>query len=230
MYFLVKSVKILVIIFIGLTLSGCSSGPLMVSHLSQDKKRLIKRKDASKHYFLSKVICFDRRCRGFIGYVASRDKKRFKGFKNESESFLFRERVPRRDPVIASNDPVDPAENDHFRLNTPTVFKHANFKTNSVQLEDDFILELNEFALYLLGNPNYQVNIIGHTDDVGSLDFNRQLSRDRAQSVVDHLVNQGVQQYRLTPVGMGNSQPLYLEESLESRRKNRRVEFEINSK
>ena len=48
----------------------------------------------SKHYFLSKVICFDRRCRGFIGYIASRDKKRFKGFKKEGEVFSLESEYP----------------------------------------------------------------------------------------------------------------------------------------
>ncbi|MGI9541895.1 MAG: OmpA family protein [Cyclobacteriaceae bacterium] len=229
MYVQIKAIRKSLAILIALHLFGCVPGPLMVSHLAPDQKRMIKRKGASKHYFLSKVVCFDRQCRSFTGYMVRRNKERFEGFKRKGDSFLFRERAPRRDSVITSSDPVDHKDQDRFQLNTPTEFEHANFKTNSAQVEVEFSLELNEFAIYLLENPDYRVHIIGHTDDMGSTDFNLQLSKDRAQSVVDHLINRGIRENRLTPVGMGNTQPLDMESTNEARRSNRRVEFEISS-
>ena len=92
-------------------------------------------------------------------------------------------------------------------------------KTNSAQLENEFTAELNVLAEYLASHSDHNVRIVGHTDDVGSLEYNKQLSLQRAQAVVDHLMNQGIDIDRLKSIGMGNSQPLEFRATSEARRK-----------
>ena len=71
----------------------------------------------------------------------------------------------------------------------------------------------------------YDVVIEGHTDDVGKEDYNLELSERRARAVNDYLVGSGIPTDRLTYVGMGETVPLYPNDSDELRRRNRRVEF-----
>jgi OOP family OmpA-OmpF porin len=66
----------------------------------------------------------------------------------------------------------------------------------------------------------------GHTDDVGSEEYNRELSRERAQSVHRYLLGQGVPPERLDAVvGYGESRPVASNDTSEGRQRNRRVEI-----
>lgn len=76
----------------------------------------------------------------------------------------------------------------------------------------------------------YDVIIEGHTDDVGKEEFNLELSERRAKSVHDYLVGKGLRVDRLKYVGMGETVPLYQNDSDEHRRRNRRVEFMLIKK
>lgn len=71
----------------------------------------------------------------------------------------------------------------------------------------------------------YDVLIEGHTDDIGKEEYNLDLSERRARSVHDYLVSRGIRIDRLKYVGMGETAPLYPNDSDENRRRNRRVEF-----
>ena len=72
---------------------------------------------------------------------------------------------------------------------------------------------------------SYDVLIEGHTDDIGKEEYNLDLSERRARSVHDYLVSRGIRIDRLKYVGMGETVPLYPNDSDENRRRNRRVEF-----
>jgi outer membrane protein OmpA-like peptidoglycan-associated protein len=72
---------------------------------------------------------------------------------------------------------------------------------------------------------NYRVVIEGHSDDIGSEEFNLALSEKRALAVRDYLVKKGTSADRLEYVGMGESSPFYPNTNEENRRRNRRVEF-----
>lgn len=71
----------------------------------------------------------------------------------------------------------------------------------------------------------YSVIIEGHTDDFGSEEFNLDLSEKRAKSVMNHLVKHGINAGRLTFLGMGETTPLFPNNSDENKRRNRRIEF-----
>ncbi|MEZ8143862.1 hypothetical protein A1OO_08940 [Enterovibrio norvegicus FF-33] len=68
--------------------------------------------------------------------------------------------------------------------------------------------------------------IVGHTDSVGSEAFNQTLSEERAQTVANYFVDNGISADRLSVVGAGESDPVASNDSSEGRAKNRRVEIE----
>lgn len=77
---------------------------------------------------------------------------------------------------------------------------------------------------------SYEVLIEGHTDDIGKEEYNLELSERRAKAVNDYLLSRGVRVDRLKYVGMGETVPLYPNDSDEHRRRNRRVEFMLNKR
>lgn len=79
----------------------------------------------------------------------------------------------------------------------------------------------------MLTNPKLQLEISGHTCDIGTADYNLGLSQRRAQSVFDYLVLKGVEPEKLTHTGFGEGQPLNENKNLEQRKLNRRVEFKV---
>ena len=76
-------------------------------------------------------------------------------------------------------------------------------------------------------NPDTNIQIIGHTDNTGSVDYNQTLSEKRAKSVYDYLMNQGVSADRMVFEGKGVHQPVADNSTAEGRALNRRVEITI---
>lgn len=100
------------------------------------------------------------------------------------------------------------------------------FDTDKAELKAESDGALNEIAKLLAAQPKLQVLIVGHTDNVGALDYNRTLSERRAQSVVDALVKRHkISRDRLTGVGVGMAAPIASNDGEAGRAKNRRVEL-----
>ena len=80
-------------------------------------------------------------------------------------------------------------------------------------------------------NPDIQVLIEGHTDNLGGYDNNMVLSQARADAVAQYLIqNHSIEPSRLKANGVGETIPLYPNDSTENRSKNRRVVFKILKK
>ena len=77
----------------------------------------------------------------------------------------------------------------------------------------------------LLANTKVRVRVEGHTDAIGSAEYNRDLSRRRAEAVRDMLVKAGVAAERLEVVAQGEDQPLATNDTADGRRINRRVQL-----
>ena len=75
--------------------------------------------------------------------------------------------------------------------------------------------------------PDVKVEIIGHTDSIGSSDYNQVLSERRAASVKAYLVERGVPAERVSVAGYGESRPRATNDTIEGRRLNRRVEIKV---
>lgn len=87
--------------------------------------------------------------------------------------------------------------------------------------------ELDRIARLLTTNGSMRIQIVGHTDDVGTDADNQHLSEDRARAVEHYLLNSGVTRDRIEAVGRGESEPLTENSTDAGRQRNRRVEFTI---
>jgi outer membrane protein OmpA-like peptidoglycan-associated protein len=118
-------------------------------------------------------------------------------------------------------------EHVHIEDDRMTIDRHINFATNEATiLEDSFDL-LDYITVVLENHPEItMLHIVGHTDDVGSNEDNRDLSERRAESVMNALRERGVAQ-NLDHRGAGESEPLCQEQTDECRAQNRRVDFII---
>ena len=99
------------------------------------------------------------------------------------------------------------------------------FDQSSPVLRPESSSQLDELLDVLKQNPTIRVEIRGHTDNVGDFDLNVKLSRDRCQSVVDYLIQKGINANRLQTVGRGPVDAVAPNTTEENRKKNRRVEF-----
>jgi outer membrane protein OmpA-like peptidoglycan-associated protein len=108
--------------------------------------------------------------------------------------------------------------------------KNVYFDFDKTTLKEESYPELNKVVAFLQQNPTVEIEIAGHTDYKGSDEYNLNLSQGRCQSVVDYLVSQGVDEYRLTAHGYGESKPIDTNETDEGRANNRRVEFTVLKK
>jgi outer membrane protein OmpA-like peptidoglycan-associated protein/tetratricopeptide (TPR) repeat protein len=94
-------------------------------------------------------------------------------------------------------------------------------------------VELNNLVLLLKSNPNLQVEISGHTDSKGDLAYNQELSEERAQAVVNHLIAAGISADKMKAKGYGKTKPVSNNKKANGkddptgRQQNRRVEFTI---
>ncbi|PVV22633.1 MAG: hypothetical protein B6D78_04750 [gamma proteobacterium symbiont of Ctena orbiculata] len=84
---------------------------------------------------------------------------------------------------------------------------------------------ITEIVKALKSDPALQLYVVGHTDDVGSLTYNQDLSLKRANSVVKSLVAAGIEDSRLTALGVGPAAPVSSNDTESGRAKNRRVEL-----
>jgi outer membrane protein OmpA-like peptidoglycan-associated protein len=101
------------------------------------------------------------------------------------------------------------------------------FDFNESILKPESYLELDRLYKYLNDNPEINVEISGHTDNVGTEEYNITLSYARANAVKEYLVSKGINLNRIVSKGYGKSKPVATNETDEGRQLNRRVEFKI---
>ena len=80
----------------------------------------------------------------------------------------------------------------------------------------------------LLAYPGLKIRVEGHTDSIGSEEYNQRLSEQRADSVRDYLVAQGVSNGSVTAAGFGKTRPVDSNDTNEGRQQNRRVELVVS--
>ncbi len=107
------------------------------------------------------------------------------------------------------------------------VLNNIFFEFNKATLLKESIAELESIYQLLTENPAIYVEISGHTDNVGSANYNNKLSQERANSVVNYLIDKGIAKERLSAVGYGFEKPIAPNTTEEGRQKNRRTEFKI---
>lgn len=119
-------------------------------------------------------------------------------------------------------------ELNKLQVGLSSILRNIYFDFDRFTLKTESYVELNKLDNLLAGNPNMRVEIAGHTDYVGSEAYNVQLSLKRASSVVNFLINKGIDANRLEPKGYGKARPIASnDDEEEGRELNRRVEFKI---
>ena len=103
------------------------------------------------------------------------------------------------------------------------------FATGSAELQSGASNRLNKLVSFLNEYPERLVLIEGHTDSVGSSEYNQGLSQRRSESVKHYLTQQGIATQRLSTSGMGEDQPIASNDSATGRLQNRRVEIIIEN-
>ena len=108
-----------------------------------------------------------------------------------------------------------------------TMTGQTAFDFNSTEIKPGYYTTMDKIANILLRYGKTQLTIIGHTDNVGSDQYNQTLSERRAQAVNDYLLNKGVLIQRLVALGRGETAPRATNDTEDGRRLNRRVEIVV---
>ncbi|WP_018613102.1 OmpA family protein [Segetibacter koreensis] len=143
-----------------------------------------------------------------------------KGYLFYSEIFPLSKNQP--DSTYNKDIPLKPIE-----LNASLVLKNIFFETNSAQLQEISLIEINKLLQLLTENPTLKLQINGYTDNVGKPAENLKLSTSRAKAVVDYLVTKGIDIKRLLYKGFGETKPVADNKTEAGRAMNRRTEFVV---
>jgi outer membrane protein OmpA-like peptidoglycan-associated protein len=204
--------------------------PLAVSHLSTEHREMLRRPAAPKHNFLTKILCFKKPCRGYIGWQNRQRRQRFKGYKDGGKVPIpvQPKKMITPDTVIArQGPPLTTEKTDNIRVSADQLFilDEVLFELNSATLNKNFTFKLDSLIKLLEAHPELKAHISGHTDNSGSEVYNLKLSKARAQSVANHLKKKSISADRISAEGFGNLKPIASNQSKEGKRKNRRVEI-----
>ena len=151
--------------------------------------------------------------------------------KKEGHSFASK-LIKAADVINTDKTPVIEAKTmkvSELEIGDSYTIEDVLYQSNSAELMSESIIVLEGFAQYLLQNPSIEVEIQGHTDDIGNDDNNLALSKDRAFTVLEYLLGKGIKASRLSFKGFGESSPKVPNNSMVNRAKNRRTDFKIVS-
>lgn len=129
--------------------------------------------------------------------------------------------------IFNKNGVVIRREKDKLTLVMPT---DVVFDFNKAAIKEDFKPLLDTVSEALNIYKSVTVQIDGHTDNIGSYDYNLELSKKRADSAMDYLVSKGIDGNRIETKGYSFSKPIAPNATQEGRDKNRRIEVVILNK
>lgn len=144
-----------------------------------------------------------------------------------------------RDDYLFHSENFDlPPSNDYQEVNkdialkkiavgSRIVLRNIFFDTGKSTLRPESNTELDRLYDLLKEVPTLKIEISGHTDNIGSADYNQKLSESRASAVTEYLLQKGIIGGRLTYKGYGFSRPIAPNDNEANRQLNRRTEFEI---
>jgi outer membrane protein OmpA-like peptidoglycan-associated protein len=107
------------------------------------------------------------------------------------------------------------------------VFENVFFDFDSFELKHESLSSLRRLDRFLQDNPKVSILITGHTDNLGSDDYNLKLSLQRAQSVQSYLLAEGTKSDRIKVAGKGFREPMVPNTSPTNQAKNRRITVSV---
>ncbi|MEN8695802.1 MAG: OmpA family protein, partial [Bacteroidia bacterium] len=150
-------------------------------------------------------------------YALTIDKK---GYLFHSENFDM--------PEVPSDKPFEIiVDLQKVQVGKSVVLNNIFFDTDKFALKDESNKELQKLYTFLADNKDLRIEISGHTDNVGDAKYNLELSKNRAKSVYQYLVDQGIASDRLSYNGYGDTQPIADNSNKEGRAANRRTTFTV---
>jgi len=136
----------------------------------------------------------------------------------------------REEPVFAQeiakekNETVPETKVD-VTLNKQMTFYYPNSTT--IELSNSLKEYLSAISDYLKANPNNEIRVVAHTDNIGTEVEKQRISDDRGKTVKRYLMSKGINGNKILVSGLGDRQPIANSRTEEGRRKNRRVEITI---
>ncbi|MCX2678939.1 OmpA family protein [Galbibacter sp. EGI 63066] len=127
--------------------------------------------------------------------------------------------------TVANNGCPEVTEQAQAELNE--YAKTILFDTGKTTIKSDSQAVLTDIIGILNKYPNAKFTVEGHTDSTGSESLNQRLSEGRAAAVKDYLIDHGVDQFRLSSAGYGESRPIASNSTRDGRAQNRRVEINL---
>jgi outer membrane protein OmpA-like peptidoglycan-associated protein len=106
-------------------------------------------------------------------------------------------------------------------------FENVFFDFDSFELKQESLSSLRRLHRFLRENSKVFILITGHTDNLGSDEYNLKLSLQRAQSVQDYLVKEGVKSDRIKVAGKGFREPMLPNSNASNQAKNRRITVSV---
>ncbi|MEQ1440027.1 OmpA family protein [Fontimonas sp. SYSU GA230001] len=137
------------------------------------------------------------------------------------------------DGVIDAKDqcpntpPGDRVDGNGCTLAKVIELKGVTFEFDKIRLRPDAQTILDWATDILKKYPDMQVEIAGHTDSIGTDEYNQRLSENRAQAVKEYFIAHGVPESQMSVKGYGESEPRDTNATFEGRERNRRVELRI---
>jgi outer membrane protein OmpA-like peptidoglycan-associated protein len=113
------------------------------------------------------------------------------------------------------------------KVGKKVVLNNILFQSGKSILTSGSYLEVDRLLNIMKENAQIKIEISGHTDNIGSAPLNSKLSEARAKTVVDYLIQKGIDPTRMVFKGYGSLQPIAENSTPAGRAKNRRVEFKI---
>jgi len=121
-------------------------------------------------------------------------------------------------------------DNKEVVIGERIVLNNVLFDFDKYDLRPESIKELDNWVKFLTNNPTLKIEISGHTDNKGTSEYNKILSKNRAKAVQDYFIEKGISKDRMKCKGYGFDQPIATNQTDEGRQKNRRTEIKITSK
>lgn len=114
-----------------------------------------------------------------------------------------------------------------YEMSGSFTLDNLHFETGKSDIKSGSYEMLNQLVEYLKNRKDLNIEIAGHTDNVGSPDNNITLSQKRAEAVKNYLIKKGISATRLSAKGYGENRPVASNNTPEGRQKNRRTEIYI---
>jgi len=165
--------------------------------------------------------------------------KRNQRLSDQVKDLSYRNSKPATTVIVQNNDAltdkIQKLENDLKELSAKNKgivnasFDNIEFELGSDKLTSNSFSTLDRIAAVLVRNPGWaRLNVAGHTDSSGSAKFNQKLSKNRANSVKNYLLEKNVPSASISVSGYGEDRPIASNKTKDGQQKNRRVEFQIS--